>query len=66
MNIAGNYTIHLEQYDDGTFFGEILELPGCMTEADTREEVLEMLDDAKKAWLESAMNGGSRSLSEAI
>jgi antitoxin HicB len=52
------YTIRLKQNSDGSFFGEIEELNGCMTEGDTKEEVLEMLEDAKKAWLEVAIKRG--------
>lgn len=46
-----DYTIRLKQNDDVSYFAEIEELPGCMTEGDTKEEVLEMIEDAKKAWL---------------
>lgn len=49
------YTIRIKRNSDGSFFGEVEELPGCMTEGDTKEEVLEMLEDAKKAWLQVAL-----------
>ncbi len=49
------YTARLKKNSDGSFFGEIEELPGCMTEGDSPEEVVEMLEDAKKAWLEVAL-----------
>jgi len=52
------YTIQLRQYDDGTFFAEVAELPGCMTEADTAEEVLEMIRDAMAGWIEVALSEG--------
>lgn len=50
-----DYTIRLKENSDGSFFAEIEELLGCMTEADTKEEVLEMIEDAKKSWLEIAL-----------
>lgn len=50
------YTIRLKKNSDGSYFGEIEELPGCMTEADNEEEVLKLLKDAKAAWLEVAMD----------
>lgn len=50
-----DYTIRLKENKDGSFFAEIEELLGCMTEGDTKEEALEMLEDAKKAWLEVAI-----------
>src|SRR3989344_4320602 len=49
------YTERIKRNSDGSFFAEIEELPGCMTEADTKEEVLQMLEDAKKGWLEVAL-----------
>jgi len=52
------YTIQLRQYDDGTFFAEVAELPGCMTEADTAEEALEMIRDAMAGWIEVALSEG--------
>lgn len=50
-----DYTIRLKQNQDGTYFAEIEELPGCMTEGDTKEEALDMIEDAKKAWLMVAL-----------
>ncbi len=50
------YTIRLKNNADGSYFAEIEELSGCMTEGDTEKEALEMLADAKKAWLEVAIN----------
>lgn len=49
------YEIYLEKNSDGTYFGEVKELIGCITEADSKEEVLQMLEDAKRAWLEIAL-----------
>ena len=50
-----DYTVRLKKNADGTYFAEIEELPGCMTEGDTDEEALKMLDDAKRAWLEVSL-----------
>jgi antitoxin HicB len=52
------YTIQLRQYEDGTFFADVAELPGCMTEADTAEEALEMIRDAMAGWIEVALSEG--------
>ena len=52
------YTIQLRQYEDGTFFAEVAELPGCMTEADTAQEALEMIRDAMAGWIEVALSEG--------
>jgi predicted RNase H-like HicB family nuclease len=40
---------------DGTFRGEILELPGCLATGDTQEEALSELERAAKSWLEAAL-----------
>ena len=52
------YTARIKRNSDGSYFAEIEELPGCMTEADTKEDVLKMLEDAKEAWLETAQDRG--------
>ncbi len=49
------YTIQLIPYDDGTWFAEVAELPGCMTEADSWEEAGEMIREAMELWLEGAL-----------
>ena len=49
------YTIRLKKNSDESFFAEIEELPGCITEGDTKEETLKMLEDAKTGWLEVAL-----------
>lgn len=52
------YTIQLRQYQDGTFYADVAELPGCMTEADTAEEALSLIRDAMAGWLEVALADG--------
>lgn len=52
------YTIEIVPYKDGGYFAKIKELEGCMTEGETLEETLELLEDAKKAWLETALEDG--------
>lgn len=49
------YTIRLKKNSDGSYFAEIEELPGCMTEGDTEEEAIKMIEDAKAAWLRVAL-----------
>lgn len=44
--------------DDGSYFIRVLELPGCMSEGESIEEAYEMIEDAKRAWLESAIDRG--------
>ena len=53
------YAIELRQYEDGTWFARMPELPGCMTEADTLEEVMEMIRNAQRAWIEACLEDGT-------
>ncbi len=41
--------------EEGGYVARIRELPGCLTQADSWEELLPMIEDAKRAWLESAL-----------
>lgn len=52
------YTIKLIPEEDGTYFVEVEELPGCMSQGDTPEEALEMIKDAMEGWLESSIDRG--------
>ncbi len=52
------WTIEVRPYSDGSYFARVVELPGCMTEADTSGEILEALDEARALWLESALVHG--------
>jgi len=52
------YTIELTPDEDGFWFAEIPLLEGCMTNGSNREDALVMIDDAKRAWLESALSLG--------
>jgi antitoxin HicB len=49
------YRRELISYDDGTWFAQITELPGCMTEGDSVSEALEMLADAMRLWFTDAL-----------
>lgn len=49
------YTIRMKKNSDGSYFAEVEELPGCITEGDTEKEALEMITDAKKAWITVAI-----------
>ena len=59
------YTILLKRYTDGGYFVEVKELPGCMTEADSKEEALAMIDDAMRGWIEIAIQD-SRNIPEPV
>lgn len=50
-----DYTIRLKKNADESYFVEVEELPGCFSEADSKEDALVMIEDAKKIWLETAL-----------
>ncbi|MDR2166522.1 MAG: type II toxin-antitoxin system HicB family antitoxin [Clostridiales bacterium] len=48
----------VEDEDDGGYVGACPELPGCLTYADTIEEAIKMIADAKEVWLTSSLQDG--------
>ncbi len=53
------YTIEIiPDMEDGGYVARIKELPGCLTQADTWEELIRMIDEAKEGWLEVALEYG--------
>ena len=49
------YKMEIVKNKDNTYFVSIKELPGCMSEGDTIQEALDMIEDAKKCWIETAI-----------
>ncbi len=56
LNLHYPVTIHPDPASG--FVAEIEELPGCMTQGETLEEVFEAIEDAKQCWIEAAFNNG--------
>ncbi len=52
------YTIEVIKDESGGYFAKVLELPGCMTQADDFAELAEMIQDAMSAWIETALVDG--------
>jgi antitoxin HicB len=51
------YSAEIKHEEDG-WFAKVVELPGCMTWADTFEELGPMIEDAKRGWIEDALEHG--------
>jgi antitoxin HicB len=51
------YTIEITP-DDGAWFVQIKELPGCITEVDEWDQIRPMIEDVKRLWLEAALAHG--------
>ena len=56
MSLPYNFVITPDP--SGGYVGKIVELNGCITQSETREGILEMLEDAKECWIESALEDG--------
>ncbi|WP_123052782.1 type II toxin-antitoxin system HicB family antitoxin [Clostridium sp. JN-1] len=52
------YKVELIPDEDGTYAVRIPKLRGCISCGDTVQEALEMIEDAKKCWLEAALEDG--------
>jgi antitoxin HicB len=55
------YTIEVVRDDDEEnpgWVARVVELPGCITQGDTFEELGEMVEDAMRGWIEVALEDG--------
>lgn len=53
------YTIEIfPDEEDGGYVARVRELPGCLTQANTWEQLQPMIEEAKRAWLEVALKYG--------
>ena len=50
------YKIVLYPSSEGGYVAEIPELVGCLTQGDDMQDALEMIEDAKKAWIDIAIH----------
>lgn len=44
--------------EDAAFLAEVPELPGCLSDGETRNEALANVEDAMQAWIETARELG--------
>ena len=59
MNLP--YTFIIQPYQDENEFyyvGKVLEMDGCMTDGETREEALLNLREAMEGWIETKLENG--------
>ncbi len=57
------YKVEIYPCKEGGYVAEIPDLHGCLTQAETKEEIFNMIEDAKKAWIMVALEDG-REISE--
>ena len=52
------YPVTFEAAPEGGYFVQIEDLPGCYSQGETVEEAMEMIEEARQLWLESAHEDG--------
>ena len=52
------YATTIEEAPESGYFVQIEDLPGCYAQGETMEEALDMIDIARKMWLEVAYEDG--------
>ncbi|MEA5508756.1 type II toxin-antitoxin system HicB family antitoxin [Crocosphaera sp. UHCC 0190] len=50
------FKVIVHSAEEGGYWAEVPALPGCITEGDTWEELMDNLQDAIQGWLEVANN----------
>jgi antitoxin HicB len=56
LNLRYPVTVHPDP--ESGFVAEIEELPGCMTQAETLEEVFKAIEEARQLWIKTAYDEG--------
>ncbi|MDI6880064.1 MAG: type II toxin-antitoxin system HicB family antitoxin [Desulfitobacteriaceae bacterium] len=57
LGLPYKYSIYPAQ--EGGYVIEIPDLPGCISQGETVEEAVSMIEDAKRGWLEVALEQGA-------
>lgn len=52
------YSMEVIPSEEGGWVIKVKELPGCMTQADNWEDVLNLVREAKQGWIETAIEFG--------
>jgi predicted RNase H-like HicB family nuclease len=52
------YPITVYKAEEGGYVAEIEDLPGCITEGESLQEVINKIEEVKKAWIEVAYEDG--------
>ncbi len=52
------YPVVVHQDPEGGYVAEIPDLPGCATQAETPAELFEMIEDARRVWIEATYEDG--------
>ena len=58
MGLPHKVEVTYDAESEHPWFAKVPELPGCMTWAETREELEAMVEDAKRTWIECSLEYG--------
>jgi antitoxin HicB len=54
------YPITLYPEAEGGYVAKIIDLPGCMTQGETLEEIMANINEARELWIETVYEGGRK------
>jgi antitoxin HicB len=57
--LEAEYPVTVYAAPEGGYVAEIEDLPGCLTEGETLDEVFERIEDARRAWIEVTYEDGA-------
>ncbi len=57
--LARRYPVTLHPEAEGGYSAQIERLPGCISQGETLEEAMVMIDDARRLWIETAFEDGN-------
>lgn len=52
------YPVLVHEDPEGGYVAEIPDLPGCMTQAETLPELFDLIEDARRVWIEATYEDG--------
>ncbi|MDD4402662.1 MAG: toxin-antitoxin system HicB family antitoxin [Desulfitobacteriaceae bacterium] len=58
--MAQPYKVVITPCDEGGYVAEIPDLRGCITQAETNEDIMGMIEDAKRVWILAALEDGKK------
>lgn len=56
------YPVTLYLDPEGGYVAEVKELPGCLSQGESLEEVMENIEEARQLWIEIAYESGKREI----
>lgn len=59
MSDTQEFTVNLHQEEDGSFWAEVVELPGCFASGADLDELREALEEAISLYLHDRPDGGT-------